>query len=188
MHTAVFPWAQGAPRCSPGLDGATPTPLSHSSMASPSPAVLLKLLVLEEEREMLARPFSFSLTKGLQGTGRQAGPGHTPRRPPQALPETEGKAGPADLSLPPSSPRLWCWLLCSREFPRQEKLVVSQPGVEHIFWGPGWLKPTPPHPRPLTSPCWGRSLENWGWMRSQTLSPEKSVRPLGSWGCWTHCH
>lgn len=118
-------------------------------MASPSPAVLLKLLVLEEEREMLARPFSFNLMKGLQGTGRQAGPGRTPRHPPQALPETKGKAGPADLSLPPSSPHrplLWCWLLCSREFPRQEKLVVSQPGVEHIFWGPGWLKPTPPPP------------------------------------------
>ena len=135
MHRAVSAWAQGAPRCSPGLDGAAPTPLSHSSMASPSPAVLLKLLVLEEEREMLARPFSFNLMKGLQGTGRQAGPGHTPRRPPQALPETEGKAGPADLSLPtsrppahpaPSRPLLWCWLLCSREFPRQEKLVVSR--------------------------------------------------------------
>lgn len=50
----------------PGLEGTTPTPLSHSSMASPSPAVLLKLLVLEEEREMLARPFSFNLMKGLQ--------------------------------------------------------------------------------------------------------------------------
>lgn len=71
-------WAQVAlptPR-SPGSDGATPTPLSHSSMASPSPAVLLKLLVLEEEREMLARPFSFNLMKGLweQERGR---PGHT---------------------------------------------------------------------------------------------------------------
>lgn len=104
MHRAVSAWVQGAPRSSPGLDRATPTPLSHSSMASPSPAVLLKLLVLEEEREMLARPFSFNLMKGLQGTGRQAGPGHMPRRPPQALPETEGKAGPADLSLPTSSP------------------------------------------------------------------------------------
>lgn len=41
-------------------------------MTSPSPAVLLKLLVLEEEREMLARPFSFNFMKGLQGTGRQA--------------------------------------------------------------------------------------------------------------------
>jgi hypothetical protein len=40
-------------------------------MASPSPAVLLKLLVLEEEREMLARPFSFNFMKGLQGTGRR---------------------------------------------------------------------------------------------------------------------
>lgn len=54
----------------------TPTPLSHSSMASPSPAVLLKLLVLEEEREMLARPFSFNFMKGLQGTGSKVGPGH----------------------------------------------------------------------------------------------------------------
>lgn len=54
---------------------AAPTPLSHSSMASPSPAVLLKLLVLEEEREMLARPFSFNFMKGLQG--REGGPGHT---------------------------------------------------------------------------------------------------------------
>lgn len=49
-----------------GLAGSPLTPLSHSSMASPSPAVLLKLLVLEEEREMLARPFSFNFMKGLQ--------------------------------------------------------------------------------------------------------------------------
>lgn len=41
-------------------------------MASPSPAVLLKLLVLEEEREMLARPFSFNLMKGLQRMGGKA--------------------------------------------------------------------------------------------------------------------
>lgn len=44
-----------------------PTTLSYSSSVSLSPAVLLKLLVLEEEREMLDRPFSFSLTKGLGG-------------------------------------------------------------------------------------------------------------------------
>lgn len=54
-------------------------------MASPSPAVLLKLLVLEEEREMLARPFSFNLMKGLQGTGSKAGPGHTQRPPGPSL-------------------------------------------------------------------------------------------------------
>lgn len=151
MHTAVFPWAQGAPRCSPGLDGATPTPLSHSSMASPSPAVLLKLLVLEEEREMLARPFSFSLTKGLQGTGRQAGPGHTPRRPPQALPETEGKAGPADLSLPPSSPPQAPALALAFVFQRVPKAREAgcQPAGSgaHIL-GPRMAKahPTPPSP------------------------------------------
>lgn len=75
MLRAVYGWAQGAPpppRRSPALDAATPTPLSHSSMTSPSPAVLLKLLVLEEEREMLARPFSFNFMKGLRGTGKQA--------------------------------------------------------------------------------------------------------------------
>ena len=51
-------------------------------MASPSPAVLLKLLVLEEEREMLARPFSFNFMKGLseQEWGR---PGHAPRPSPR---------------------------------------------------------------------------------------------------------
>lgn len=38
-------------------------------MASPSPAVLLKLLVLEEDREMLARPFSFNFMKGLPRMG-----------------------------------------------------------------------------------------------------------------------
>lgn len=41
-------------------------------MASPSPAVLLKLLVLEEEREMLVRPFSFNFMKGLGGMGSKA--------------------------------------------------------------------------------------------------------------------
>ena len=42
-------------------------------MASPSPAVLLKLLVLEEEREMLARPFSFNLMKGFSLLGQISG-------------------------------------------------------------------------------------------------------------------
>lgn len=72
MHRAGVWLGPGCPPLSPGSDRATPTPLSHSSMTSPSPAVLLKLLVLEEEREMLARPFSFNFMKGLQGTGRQA--------------------------------------------------------------------------------------------------------------------
>lgn len=48
-------------------------PLSHSSIASPSPAVLLKLLVLEEEREMLARPFSFNFMKGFSLLGQISG-------------------------------------------------------------------------------------------------------------------
>lgn len=39
--------------------------LSNSSMVSLSPAVLLKLLVLEDEREMLDLPFSLSLMNGL---------------------------------------------------------------------------------------------------------------------------
>lgn len=82
MHGAVSGWAQGVPPRprSPALDAATPTPLSHSSMTSPSPAVLL--LVLEEEREMLARPFSFNFMKGLRGN-RKAGSAHTPRAPPR---------------------------------------------------------------------------------------------------------
>lgn len=63
----------------------TLTPPSPSSTASPSPAALLKLLVLEEEREMLARPFSFNFTKGLQGTGSEAGPSHGTPRPRSAL-------------------------------------------------------------------------------------------------------
>lgn len=42
-----------------------PTTLSYSSSVSLSPAVLLKLLVLEEEREMFDLPFSFSLMNGL---------------------------------------------------------------------------------------------------------------------------
>lgn len=51
-------------------------------MASPSPAVLLKLLVLEEEREMLARPFSFNLMKGLQGMrGKADGERQVHQRP-----------------------------------------------------------------------------------------------------------
>lgn len=45
--------------------GLAPTTLSYSSRVSLSPAVLLKLLVLEEEREMFDRPFSFSLINGL---------------------------------------------------------------------------------------------------------------------------
>lgn len=154
MHRAVSAWAQGAPRCSPGLDGAAPTPLSHSSMASPSPAVLLKLLVLEEEREMLARPFSFNLMKGLQGTGKQAGPGHTPRRPPQALPETEGKAGPADLSLPTSSPPAPpppagpCFGVgfCVPESSQGKRSWLSSGGSgAHILGSRVAKAPTPPH-------------------------------------------
>lgn len=42
-------------------------------MASLSPAVLLKLLVLDEEREMLDRPFSFSLMYGLSLLGHISG-------------------------------------------------------------------------------------------------------------------
>lgn len=42
-------------------------PVSSSSRASPSPVVLLKLLVLEEEREMLGLLQSFSLRNGLSG-------------------------------------------------------------------------------------------------------------------------
>lgn len=98
-------WAQGASPCSPGLEGATPTPLSHSSMASPSPAVLLKLLVLEDEREMLARPFSFNFMKGLWERERDR-PGHSPSPSPR-----QGRPG----SGPPA-----CWLLCFTEFSRQK--------------------------------------------------------------------
>lgn len=50
-----------------------PTTLSYSSRVSLSPAVLLKLLVLEEEREMFDRPFSFSLIKGLERGGTKEG-------------------------------------------------------------------------------------------------------------------
>lgn len=53
--------------------GLAPTTLSYSSRVSLSPAVLLKLLVLEEEREMFERPFSFSLRKGLERGGTKEG-------------------------------------------------------------------------------------------------------------------
>lgn len=49
------------------------TTLSYSSRVSLSPAVLLKLLVLEEEREMFDRPFSFSFIKGLGRGGMKQG-------------------------------------------------------------------------------------------------------------------
>lgn len=52
------------------VEGWLPT-LSYSSRVSLSPAVLLKLLVLEEEREMFDRPFSFSLIKGLERGGTE---------------------------------------------------------------------------------------------------------------------
>ena len=48
-----------------------PTTLSYSSRVSLSPAVLLKLLVLEEEREMFDLPFSFSLMNGLRRGAKQ---------------------------------------------------------------------------------------------------------------------
>lgn len=102
--------AQGAPPCSPELDRATRTPLSHSSMASPSPAVLLKLLVLEEEREMLARPFSFNFMKGLWGTGSKAGPGHTP-----IPPGPRAGQGQQRWSLPTSCTSCSCLLACALE-------------------------------------------------------------------------
>lgn len=51
--------------------GLVPTTLSYSSSVSLSPAVLLKLLVLEEEREMFDLPFSFSLINGLGGEATQ---------------------------------------------------------------------------------------------------------------------
>lgn len=54
------------------VEGWLPT-LSYSSRVSLSPAVLLKLLVLEEEREMFDRPFSFSLIKGLERGGMKEG-------------------------------------------------------------------------------------------------------------------
>lgn len=54
-------------------EGSVPTTLSYSSRVSLSPAVLLKLLVLEEEREMFDRPFSFSLIKGLERGGTKEG-------------------------------------------------------------------------------------------------------------------
>lgn len=44
--------------------------VSSSSRASPSPVALLKLLVLEEEREMLGLLQSFSLRNGLVTGGR----------------------------------------------------------------------------------------------------------------------
>lgn len=45
--------------------------MSSSSRPSPSPAVLLKLLVLEDEREMLLRLLhSFSFTNGLHNTSQ----------------------------------------------------------------------------------------------------------------------
>lgn len=47
--------------------------VSSSSRASGSPVVLLKLLVLDDEREMLGRLLlpSFSLMKGLRGENEE---------------------------------------------------------------------------------------------------------------------
>lgn len=61
-----------APR-SRGSQPKGPTTLSYSSSVSLSPAVLLKLLVLEEEREMFDLPFSFSLMNGLGRRQNRAG-------------------------------------------------------------------------------------------------------------------
>lgn len=61
-----------APR-SQGSQPKGPTTLSYSSSVSLSPAVLLKLLVLEEEREMFDLPFSFSLMNGLGRRQNRAG-------------------------------------------------------------------------------------------------------------------
>jgi hypothetical protein len=78
-------------------------------MASPSPAVLLKLLVLEEEREMLARPFSFNFMKGLQGTGSKVSLSHMIQDPlgPWAL-LRQWRSELAHSGSPA------CWALCSR--------------------------------------------------------------------------
>lgn len=144
-----------------------PTPLSHSSRASPSPAALLKLLVLEDEREMLARPFSFNLTKGLweRMPGPQS-PTETPG-PLRALGQTAEQAR-CRATLQPG---------CSR------KLLESRAAQSQLGW---WAARSRPQtaaavcPCPLTSLCWGRFLESWGWRRFQTLSPEKNVRRPGS--------
>lgn len=167
-------WAQ-VPSCSPGLDRATPTPLSHSSMASPSPAVLLKLLVLEEEREMLARPFSFNFIKGLQGTGR---PTLVTRG------QRAGQASHAEIEL--AHQQLPTPLLVGFGAPESSQSKRSL-GQRHIS-GLQVAKASPSPTLTLTFPCWDRFLESWDWMRSQTLSPEKSVRHPGSWDCWMHCH
>lgn len=69
-----------------------PTTLSYSSRVSLSPAVLLKLLVLEEEREMLDLPFSFSLMNGL-------GRGETKGRAPGCPPGCDSRDRPSRASL-----------------------------------------------------------------------------------------
>lgn len=133
-------WAQSASPCSPGLEGATPTPLSHSSMASPSPAVLLKLLVLEDEREMLARPFSFNFMKGLWERERDR-PGHSPRPSPRQV-----RPGSDSSSLWPL-PAGFCVSQSSQG--KKAGSTWCIPGLQAAPAGPGPC----PHPRSLTSPC-----------------------------------
>lgn len=89
--------------------------------------MLLKLLVLEEEREMLARPFSFNLMKGLRGTGGQ---GLVTRR-------TEGRQASHRLR---GSHGTACWLLCP-ESSQIERCLEQRPVP-----GPKGLKPALPHP------------------------------------------
>jgi hypothetical protein len=120
---------------------------------------------------MLARPFSFNLMKGLQRIGGKA----------------DGERGRSTrkLRLPKTAPpaSAW-WSLCSRDFQSQE--LPPHPTPPHLPPPPASL----PFPKPnsLTSLCWDKFLESWDLTRSQTLSPEKSVRHLGFWGCWRHCH
>lgn len=99
--------------------------------------MLLKLLVLEEEREMLARPFSFNFMKGLweQEWGRPRSLSETPFTGRADLAETELARQCLPMPLPVA-------FHVSREFSRQKCWLSA----ESIFQGSKWLKSALPPP------------------------------------------
>lgn len=93
------------------------------------------------------------------------------------------------LSLPTSdSPCPLPAGFCVPQSPQGKNAGSQQKAYSMYSKAPSGYSQPCPHPRSLTSPCWGKFLESWDWMRPQTLSLEMSVHHPGSWGCWMHCH
>jgi hypothetical protein len=97
----------------------------------------------------------------------------------------EREAGPPEnCACPRQLPQPLLGGLC---VPETSKVKNCHPTPPHPTCPPPASLPFP-KPNSLTSLCWDKFLESWDLTRSQTLSPEKSVRHLGFWGCWRHCH